>query len=65
MKKKKHEKRICKIACRHAHLTDLLRGVFNFYSLLNSQFIDELKAAYNIYTYTYIYIYLFKHSNEC
>ena len=24
---------ICKIACRHAHLTDLLRRVFNFYSL--------------------------------
>ncbi len=61
MKKKKHEKRICKIACRHAHLTDLLRRVFNFYSLLNSQFIDELKAAY---TYIYVYIYIFKHGNE-
>jgi len=37
------------------------RRVFNFYSLLNWQFIDELKATDNISTY--ICIYLFKHGN--
>ncbi len=39
MKKEITKKRLHKIACRHAHLTDLLTRVFNFsilYSIHNS-----------------------------